>query len=131
MKTHYFPFPFFPFCFTRTFSWTFHLRPNSLSFNPNSYSPSTEPCAPNLSPAPSSSDTTNCFPLPHRSSRLKTAPSHLCDFLCYNATILSNSPFLSFTLYPLSRYISYSSLYTPHHTLALALSTETEPSTYA
>lgn len=73
------------------------------------------------SPIPNSTQTNSHPPNTRHSTRVKTVPTYLDDYVCYLADA---SP------YPLSSHLSYTNLSPTHLTYALSLTSETEPSSF-
>ena len=72
------------------------------------------------------------FPLAARvSQRIKKAPSYLADYHCNQAIISTPHSNSSKVVYPLSDFISYTGLSVSHKSFSLALSIESEPTSYA
>ena len=64
------------------------------------------------------------------SSRVRRQPSYLADYHCNSVTNGTDLPSSS-PLYPVSQYVSYSNLSPTHKSFILAISTDTEPESYA
>ena len=79
---------------------------------------------------PSPSSTTNSSPTLRVSSRTKKVPSYLQDYTCPSSTISASHVNKTFSSYPLSNFISHTSLSNSQHIFALSLVSQIEPKSY-
>jgi hypothetical protein len=113
-------------------SWEYFQTPaptssSSTSLHPTSLDASSIPC-PTSHPLPIV-PSVSTSPLPRHSTRPKTSPKHLHDYVCYS-TNASSIP-SSGTAHFLSNVLSYANLSASHFHYTCTLSNQIEPKSYA
>ena len=98
--------------------------------SPSTHAPALSPIPPStLGPSPTPEHTQNARH-PEGPRRMRKPPSHLRDYLVYNASCEPSNIKHHRSNYPLSNFVSYSNLSSTHKNFSLALSSETEPTSY-
>ena len=84
---------------------------------------------------PSSSTSIPNPPLPsppviHKSTRVKSAPGYLKDYICNNSSISSSKSVNSGISYPITDFHSFDHLSSSHRVFSISITQSTEPKTY-